>query len=80
MTEIQLKNHELQRLLTEAARMGAQQAIADLTCYTKEQACEMLGVSYNTLQRRIAEKKIRVVDGRVPGESIRRYLAEHVSN
>lgn len=75
---ITLDEHRLDVLLTEAARRGAAQAIGDLTCYTKEQACQMLGLSYNTLQRRISEKKIRVVDGRVPGESIRCYLSEAV--
>lgn len=77
MTEIQLKNHELQRLLTEAARMGAQQAIADLTCYTKQQAADMLGLSVTTINARIREKKLRAVDGRIPGSEIRGYLSEH---
>lgn len=77
---VTMDDYRLDALLTEAARRGAAQAIGDLTCYTKEQTCQMLGIAYNTLQRRIAEKKIRVVDGRVPGESIRRYLSEHASN
>lgn len=77
---IDLQDPAVQKLLTEAARRGAAQAISDITLYSKQQAAEMLGIAYNTLQRRIAEKKIRVVDGRVPGESIRRYLSEHVSH
>lgn len=75
-----IEEHRLESILAEAARRGAAQAITDLTCYTKEQTCELLGISYNTLQRRIREKKIRVVDGRIPGESIRRYLSEHARN
>lgn len=77
---ITIEDATLERLLTEAARRGAEQAINDLTCYTKQQVCELLGVSYNTLQRRIIEGKVRVVDGRIPGESLRRYLSEHGRN
>ncbi len=77
---ITMDPHALESMLTEAARRGAEQAIQDLTCYTKEQACQMLGISYGTLQRRISEKKIRLVDGRIPGDSIRKYLSEHVRN
>lgn len=77
---ITIENGALEKMLTEAARRGAEQAIGDLTLYTKQQACEMLGVSYNTLQRRIIEKKIRIVDGRIPGEAIRQYLSERGRN
>lgn len=65
----------LEKLLQEAARRGAEQSRTDFICYTKTQACELMGISYNTLQARIAEGKIRVVDGRIPGKSIREYLA-----
>ena len=77
---IDFEDPAVQAVLAEAARQGAAQAIGDIALYTKEQVCQMLGIAYNTLQRRIAEKKIRVVDGRVPGESIRRYLSEHPGN
>lgn len=59
----------LEKLLTEAARRGAEQARTDYICYTKEQACELLGISYSTLQRRISERRIKEVDGRIPGMS-----------
>ncbi|MFA5633418.1 MAG: helix-turn-helix domain-containing protein [Porticoccaceae bacterium] len=77
---ITMDESRLSELLAEAARRGAEQAISDLTMYTKQQACEMLGISYNTLQRRIVERKIRIVDGRIPGEAIRQYLSERGRN
>ncbi|MFA7667776.1 MAG: helix-turn-helix domain-containing protein [Burkholderiaceae bacterium] len=77
---ITMDESRLSELLAEAARRGAEQAISDLTLYTKQQACEMLGISYNTLQRRIVERKIRIVDGRIPGEAIRQYLSERGRN
>lgn len=77
---IDLQDPTLAKLLDEAARRGASQAITDLTLYTKEQACEMLGISYPTLQRRVKERKVREVDGRIPGDSIRAYLSEHSGN
>lgn len=71
---ITIEQHELQRLLVEAARQGANHAIDDLVCYHLKDACTRLGISYNTLQKRISEGKIRPVDGRITGAEIRRYL------
>ncbi|WP_241131118.1 hypothetical protein [Achromobacter xylosoxidans] len=71
---ITIEQHELQRLLVEAARQGANHAIEGLVCYHYNEACERLGVSYNTLKKRIQEGKIRSVDGRITGGEIRRYL------
>ncbi|MGB6105686.1 MAG: helix-turn-helix domain-containing protein [Pusillimonas sp.] len=75
-----IERHELQSMLVEAARIGANHAIEDMVCYHYKDACERLGVSYNTLQRRIAEGKIRPVDGRITGAELRRYLTKHVGN
>lgn len=72
--DIVLSRTELHILLKEAARLGANQAIDDLVCYHYKDACARLGISYNTLQKRILEGKIRPVDGRITGAEIRRYL------
>ncbi|MNL53367.1 hypothetical protein D3C87_1766080 [compost metagenome] len=71
-----IEHHELQRLLVEAARLGANHAIEDMVCYHLKDACARLGISYNTLQKRIHEGKIRPVDGRITGAELRRYLAQ----
>jgi len=75
--EIMIERHELRKMLVEAARMGADLAIEDMVCYHLKDAAERLGISYNTLQKRIAEGKIRPVDGRITGAELRRYLTEH---
>lgn len=61
-------------MLVEASRQGAHLAIEDIVCYHYKDACERLGISYNTLQKRIREGKIKPVDGRITGAEIRRYL------
>lgn len=71
---ITLQQDALESLLAEAARRGAIQAIEEMTCYHLKDACRILGISYNTLQKRIQEGKIRPVDGRITGAEIRRYL------
>lgn len=73
---IAIDEHRLEKLLQEAAKRGAAQAIDDLVCYHYKDACERLGISYNTLQKRIREGKIRPVDGRITGAEIRRYLSQ----
>ena len=73
---ITIEQHELQRMLVEAARMGANHAIEDMVCYHLKDACARLGISYNTLKKRILEGKIQAVDGRITGAEIRRYLAQ----
>lgn len=77
---ITIEQHELRKLLVEAARMGANQAIDDLVTYNLKDAADRLGVSYTTLQRRMAEGKIHAVDGRVTGAEVRRYLSESGRN
>jgi hypothetical protein len=75
-----IEQHELKRMLVEAARMGANHAIEDMVCYHLKDACERLGISYNTLQKRILEGKIKPVDGRITGAELRRYLTQSRGN
>ena len=77
---ITIESHELRSMLVEAARIGAQHAIDDMVCYHYKDACARLGISYNTLQKRIHEGKIRPVDGRITGAELRRYLSKHVGD
>jgi len=71
---ITLEKSQLEQLLEEAARRGANKAIEDMVCYHLQDACARLGISYNTLKKRILEGKIRTVDGRITGAELRRYL------
>lgn len=77
---VTIEQHELKSMLIEAARIGANLAIEGMVCYHLKDAATRLGVSYNTLQKRIAEGKIKTVDGRITGEELRRYLTEHRRN
>lgn len=77
---ITLEENRLKDMLIEAARLGANQAIEDMVCYHYKDACARLGISYNTLQKRISEGKIRPVDGRITGAELRRYLSKHVGD
>lgn len=70
-----LEQHELQKMLVEAARIGANHAIEDMVCYHLKDACKKLGISYNTLQKRLLAGKIVAIDGRITGAELRRYLA-----
>lgn len=74
MTKIVLAKEDLKRMLIEASRKGAHLAIEDMVCYHYKDACKRLGISYNTLQKRIREGKIKPIDGRITGAEIRRYL------
>jgi len=76
-TAISLAPGQLDAILAEAARRGAEIAIADMVCYHYKDACKRLNISYNTLQKRILEGKIHPVDGRITGAELRRYLIEH---
>jgi len=73
---VTMEQQDLQAMLERAAHMGAQRAIDDLVCYHYKDACGRLGISYNTLQKRIKEGKIRPVDGRITGAELRRYLSQ----
>jgi len=76
-TAISLAPGQLNVLLEQAAQRGAEIAITDMVCYHYNDACERLGISYPTLQKRIKEGKIHPVDGRITGAELRRYLIEH---
>lgn len=78
--QITIEQHELKKLLVEASRMGANLAIEDMACFHYKDAAQRLGISYNTLQKRISEGKIRPVDGRITGAELRRYLTQHSRN
>lgn len=80
MTTITIEQFELKQLLVEAARQGANLAIEDMAVFHMKDACKRLGMSYNTLQKRIQERKIRLVDGRITGAELRRYLTEFGRN
>lgn len=71
-----IEQHELQQMLVEAARLGANHAIEDMVCYHLKDACTHLGISYNTLKKRMLEGKIHAVDGRITGAELRRYLRQ----
>ena len=77
---ITLEKRELEQMMIEMARLGASIAIEDMVCYHYKDACKRLGISYNTLQRRILEGKIKPVDGRITGAELRRYLSQHISD
>jgi hypothetical protein len=72
-----LTREELDALLTEAcrrgARQGADEAFDKWVFYNLKDAAEFLGMSYNTLKKRIAEGKLRPVDGRLTGQELRQY-------
>ena len=80
MEAITLERTELRSMLEEAAQIGAERAIEGMVCYHLKDACKRLGISYNTLQRRIAEGKITPIDGRITGAELMRYLTQHVRN
>jgi predicted DNA-binding protein (UPF0251 family) len=69
-----LEKEELQDMLDQAARNGAMRMFNEIALYHLKDAARLLGISYNTLQRRIAEGKIKPVDGRITGAEISRYL------
>ncbi len=77
---LSIEQQELRHMLMEAARIGANLAIEDMVCYHYKDACTRLGISYNTLQKRIQEGKIRPIDGRITGAEIRRYLSQPCGN
>jgi len=78
METITLDAAALERLLVRAARLGGEQAgnivFENLAIYNKEDACKRLRMSLPTLNKRIAERKIKSVDGKITGAEIRRYL------
>ncbi|AFK62909.1 hypothetical protein TKWG_14155 [Advenella kashmirensis WT001] len=71
---VTLEKTELQAMLDQAGKNGAMQMFNDITLYHLKDAANLLGISYNTLQQRIREGKIKPVDGRITGAEISRYL------
>lgn len=71
---ITIEKAELQEMMVQAARIGAMNMFNEIATYHLKDAAGLLGISYNTLQKRIAEGKIRVIDGRITGAEISRYL------
>lgn len=65
---------ELERLLTKSAKLGASYAINDIAVYQLKDAAALMNISYVTLKKRIDEGKIQLVDGRITGHEIRKYL------
>lgn len=70
---VQINLVDLEKILLKAARLGAEhggQIVFDkLAVHNKEEACKRLGMSLPTLNKRIAERKIRPVDGKITGAS-----------
>ena len=67
---------ELYELLRQAGEEGARQAIMSLVTYNFTDAAKQLGISSKTLAKRIEERKIMTVDGRITGAELMRYLKE----
>lgn len=65
---------ELQAMLEQASKNGAQQMFNDIAVYNMTESAQLLGISMNTLRQRIREGKIKPVDGRITGAEIMRYL------
>lgn len=80
MSQIMIEESRLQQLLEDAvaqgAKIGVREALDNLVLYNLGDACKQLSMSYNTLQKRIREGKIKAVDGRITGGEIRRYLTK----
>lgn len=68
--------NEVDALLERAAEIGAKRAILALVTYNLTEAAKQLGITTTTLTKRIREKKIRAVDGRITGAELMRYLKE----
>jgi hypothetical protein len=75
-TEEILRDPRIRALLDEAARRGAQVAIDELVLYTMGDAAKRMGIAYSTLRKRVLEGKVRIVDGKVSGIEMRRYLSQ----
>jgi hypothetical protein len=65
---------EIEGLLERAAEKGAKRAIMALVTYNLGDAAKQLGISLPTLAKRVKERKITVVDGRITGAELMRYL------
>ena len=80
METLTMSKFELDNLLTEAAKKGANFAIAGMVSYNLRDACKQLGITYATLHRRVTEGKIKSIDGRISGAEIQRYMGISPAN
>ncbi len=71
---VQIDKSEFDRMLVRAGELGAKNMLEKVAVYHITDAAKVLGISYSTLQKRIAEGKIRPIDGRITGAEISRYL------
>jgi hypothetical protein len=69
-----LNQKEIEGLLEWAAEKGARRAIMTLVTYNLGDAAKQLGISPPTLAKRIKERKLKTVDGRITGAELMRYL------
>lgn len=78
MHKIELEPEELERIIARASQVGVEAGgklmFERLAIYNKVEACKILKMSMPTLNKRIAERKIRSIDGRITGAEILRYL------
>jgi uncharacterized membrane-anchored protein len=72
---IAIEESTLQALLVESAKKGAEQAFRKYVRYKYKEAAKLLGITDRTLSNRIAEGKIKAVDGLITGAEIDRYLS-----
>ena len=66
--------NEVEALLERAAEIGAKRAILALVTYNLTDAAKQLNITTKTLSKRISEKKIMHVDGRITGHELMKYL------
>lgn len=71
---IAIEESQLQSLLAESARRGAEQAFKRYVRYNYTEAAKLLQINPKTLSKYILLGKIKAVDGMVSGEEIDRYL------
>lgn len=77
---IKISQDDLRKMLIEAGEIASRKVVDELVAYSLRDAAAQIGISYVTLQRRIANGKINCVDGRISGAEIRRYLSKQSSN
>jgi hypothetical protein len=73
---ITFTDNEFEALFERAAEIGAKRAILALVTYNIKDAAAQLNMDPKTLSKRISEKKLKLVDGRITGAELMRYLKE----
>ena len=66
--------NEVEALLERAAEIGAKRAILALVTYNLKDAAAQLNIDPKTLSKRISEKKLKLIDGRITGYELMKYL------